>query len=113
MEVVSENLTEERSAELTLEQAELRFQETMVLLGWAENYLRDSLKSGKLPDTKEIRTAVSDLGQAIKVTQTERERVATIRRKNGELVGGDLDLGSARDQVCKQLDCIARSLQEG
>ena len=113
MEVVSDNLTEERSAEVTLEQAELRFQETMVLLGWAENYLRSSLKSGELPDTKEIRTAISDLGHAVKVAQLERERVATIRRKNGELVGRDLDLGAARDQICLQLDSIARTLKEG
>ena len=107
-----EDLRTERSEEQTLLQAEMRFQDAMVLLGWAEDELRAQVRAGELPEGADVKAMGKELGEAWRALQKERERVAEFRRKRGELVGHDLDLDQARDAVCQQLDRIAASLEK-
>lgn len=109
--MTSDILVEDWPGQVTLAEAEIRFQEAMVLLGWAADELRARIEAGDLPDTTDIRTAGKELGEAWRAAQKERERVAEYRRKNGELVDGDIDLDAARDAICQQLDRIADSLK--
>ncbi len=108
-----DNLVEDRAEEVTLQQAEKRFQDAMVLVGWAEEELRARVIAGDLPDASDVKSMCKELGEAWRALQRERERVAEFRRKRGELVGGDLDLDAARAAVCEQLGRIAASLETG
>ena len=63
------------------------------------------------PETADLEFAIKNLNNAWRAAQTERTRVADFRRKNGELVPGDIDLDAARTSVCEQLDRIAASLK--
>ncbi len=109
--MIDEQSPEDRPEHVTLAQAEAAFQFAMELIGQAQNELIEKARDGTLADTEDMRFALKHLGQTIRIAQTEREHVADIRRKNGELVEGDLDLEAARDAVCEQLDRIADSLK--
>ena len=110
--MTSDIVVEDWPGQVTLAEAETRFQEAMVLLGWAAEELRSQVEAGDLPNTSDIKDASKELGEAWRAAQKERERVAEYRRKKGELVDGDIDLDAARDAICQQLDRIADSLKE-
>ena len=104
---------QETAEETTLRQAEARFQDAMILIGLAEERLRDQIRVGDDSDGKDLSDRGKQLGVALRALQTERERVADYKRKRGELVGGDLDLEAARAKIREQLDRISEALRKG
>ena len=104
---------QETAEETTLRQAEARFQDAMILIGLAEERLRDQIRVGDDSDGKDLSDRGKQLGVALRALQTERECVADYKRKRGELVGGDLDLEAARAKIREQLDRISEALRKG
>ena len=109
--MTNDDLGENLLGELTLAEAEKRFHEAMELLSWATDELRTRVQAGEMPDTVDVAAMRKELGDAWRAFQRERDFVAEYRRKNGGLVDGDLDFGTARAAVCEQLDRIATSLE--
>ena len=106
-----EQSLEDQQQEISLEHAEAEFQLALDLIGHVREEFRAQWDRGETPETADIEFAIKNLNNAWRAAQTERTRVADFRRKNGELVPGDIDLDAARASICEQLDRIAASLK--